>query len=254
MPHRSFTLEEVAAYLHVSEEAIRTLAKQGGIPHVRVGALYRFQQTEIDRWASQRLLGMAPEAMGAFHERSTAKEHDLSARHALIPELMREEGIDGGLAAKTRAKVIRGMVDLADRTGKVWDRESLLAGVEEREALCSTALSGGVALLHPPHHEPYMFEDTFIVLGRTPAPVPFGGPDGQTTRLFFLVCSQEDRIHLHLLARLGMICYHTDALLRLNEAADAREMLEVLVAAEQEVIERSLRRSARPAQQGDFFR
>jgi mannitol/fructose-specific phosphotransferase system IIA component len=112
----------------------------------------------------------------------------------------------------------------------------LLAGVEERENLCSTALSGGVALLHPPQHDPHMFEDTFVVMGRTPNAIPFGGPDGQTTRIFFLVCSQEDRIHLHLLARLGMICYLTDALLQLNEAEDSRSMYKILLDCEAEVI------------------
>jgi len=237
MSHRVFTLEEVAAYLHLEEDAIRLLAKRGEIPCERIGMGLRFRCTDIDRWASQRLLGMDREEVHAFHKRSTIKEHDLSARHALIPELMFANFIDAALSGKTRAKVIRNMVDLADSTGLVWDKEGLLAGIEERENLCSTALSGGVALLHPPQHEPYMFEDSFIVYGRALAPLPFGGPEGRLTRHFFLICSQEDRIHLHLLARVASICHRTEALLLLDEAESKGEMLDILVATEQELID-----------------
>lgn len=236
MSHRVFTLQEVAVYLHLEEEDILLLAKRNEIPHERAGGTLRFRRTDIDRWASQRLLGMSQEEIDDFHRRSTAKHHDLSARHALLPELMYANYIDPELAGKTRAKIIRNMVDLADSTGMVWDKDGLLSGVEERENLCSTALSGGVALLHPPQHEPYMFEDSFIVYGRTLSAVPFGGIDGRTTRHYFLICSQEDRIHLHLLARLAMICHRTEALSRLDLAESKGEMLDILHEAEREII------------------
>ncbi len=241
MPHRLFSLDEVSSYLHIQPDAVRLLAKRGEIPHVQMGGSLRFRQVEIDRWASQRLLGMKPEDMHDFHQCSTAKEHDLSSRRALLPELMRVEYVHAELPGKTKARVLREMVEVADATGKVWDKDGLMQGVEERERLCSTALSGGVALLHPPHHDPHMFEDTFVVLGRSFAPIPFGGPDGCMTRLFFLVCSQEDRIHLHVLARLGMMCYHTDLLLRLNEADSSDEMYGVLIECEQELVAKQLR-------------
>lgn len=237
MSHRVFTLEEVAAYLHLEEDAVRLLAKRNEIPCERIGMGHRFRRADIDRWASQRLLGMDHEEVHDFHKRSTAKEHDLSARHALVPELMFPNFLEPELQGKTRAKIIRNMVELADSTGMVWDTEGLLAGVEERETLCSTALSGGVALLHPPQHEPYMFEDSFVVYGRALAPLPFGGPEGRLTRHFFLICSQEDRIHLHLLARIASICHRTDALLLLDEAETKGEMLDILIAAEQELID-----------------
>ena len=237
MSHLVFTLSEVAAYLHLEEDAVLLLAKRREIPHENAGNTLRFRRAEIDRWASRRLLGMTIEDVHDFHKLSTAKQHDLSSRHALIPELMQPNHIDPELGGRSRAKVIRNMVDLADATGMVWDKEGLLAGVEERENLCSTALSGGVALLHPPQHEPYMFEDTFVVFGRTQSPVPFGGIDGRTTWLFFLICSQDDRIHLHLLARLSMICHRTNALELLTDAESRGEMLDILIAAEQQIIQ-----------------
>jgi PTS system nitrogen regulatory IIA component len=242
MSHLVFTLEELSEYLHLEVDDIRLLVKRNEIPFERIGMGLRFRRQEIDRWASQRLLGMEPDAVHQFHRQSSAKQHDLSSRHALLPELMFPNFIEPELQGKTRAKIIRNMVDLADSTGMVWDRDGLLSGVEERENLCSTALSGGVALLHPPQHEPYMFEDTFVVYGRTPAPVLFGGPDGRLTQHFFLLCTQDDKIHLHLLARLSMICHRTDVLFALTEASGKGHMLDLLIAAEEEIIQTVLSR------------
>ncbi|MFT5122673.1 MAG: PTS system nitrogen regulatory IIA component, partial [Verrucomicrobiales bacterium] len=171
-----------------------------------------------------------------FHQASTAKMHDLSAEHALIPDLMQPSYIQAELPARTRGSVIRGMVALADKTDLLLTPEDLQTSVEEREALCSTALTGGFALLHAHVHEPWMFEDSFIALGRTVSSIPFGSPDGQTSNLFFLVCSQDDKIHLHMLARLSMLAYHTSVLLELNEAETAEDMYEALVTAELEVL------------------
>jgi nitrogen PTS system EIIA component len=112
----------------------------------------------------------------------------------------------------------------------------LLTSLEARERLCSTALAGGVALLHPRNHEPYMFDDSFIVVGRTVQAVPFGSPDGATTDLFFLVCCQDDQIHLHVLARICMMAHHTSVLLEMREAPDAGAIYHALVASEEEVI------------------
>jgi PTS system nitrogen regulatory IIA component len=236
MSHRILTLAEASDYLHLSESDLNLLVKRDEIPFRQQAGQVVFPRNELDRWASTRLLGMSDDDVHAFHTQSTAKVHDLSARHALIPELMQTAFIEPELEGKTKPKIIHNMVDLADRTGMVWDRDGLLAGVREREELCSTALSGQAALLHPPHHEPYMFEDSFICLGRSRQPILFGAEDGSTTRFFFLICSQEDRIHLHLLARISMICYRSEALAQLAEATDASQMLDILIAAEAEVI------------------
>ena len=46
-----FTVEEVAAYLKVTERSIYTLLTKKEIPAFKVGGAWRFRMDEIDAWA-----------------------------------------------------------------------------------------------------------------------------------------------------------------------------------------------------------
>ena len=192
-------------------------------------------EKDLDAWASQRILGLSRQRLASYHRDSSARMHDLSQKHAIITELLRPECVEPALASKTKPSVLSDMVALAERTGLVVYAEELLASLEERERLCSTGLPGGLALLHPRHHDPYTFADSFLALGRTVHPIHFGAPDGDPSDLFFLVCCQDDRIHLHVLARLCAMCMQTRMIALLREAPDAPAMRGVVVKAEEEV-------------------
>lgn len=237
VPHRIFNLYEVADYLRLTRGDVERLVRDNEIPFQRRGEKLVFMRNDIDEWASKRIIGSKK---GEVEERerpsSRAKSHNLDKQHAIIPELLRVDVINPALKSKTKSSVITDMVALADKTGLLLQKTELIKSLKEREQMCSTALAGGIALLHPRTHQPYMFEDSFLVLGRTVQPIPFGSPDGMTTDLFFLVCCQEDKIHLHVLARLCVLCYQTTMLLDLREAESAEEMYNLLIRAEQEII------------------
>lgn len=236
MPHREFNLDEIADYLHVTKGNVEQLVRRKEIPFVIKGGRTIFRRDEIDSWASRRILGLSDSQLTDYHKTSSTRAHDLSAKHAIIPELIKPGYIEPNLRSKTKSSVIRDMVEVAERTELLNYPDDLLAGIQEREQMCSTALAGGMALLHTAKHEPYMSEDTFIVLGRTVQPIPFGSPDGRTTDIFFLLCAQDDRTHLHILARICMISYHTSLLMDLREADEATAMRDILLKAEQEII------------------
>jgi excisionase family DNA binding protein len=230
------TTEELADYLHVSASDVERLLRESDIPKEERGGRLAFRRSEIDAWASQRILGMPDRRLDAYHEKTMRGTQKVLENDALIPELLRRSYINLELTSKTRASALRDMVALAETTGNVNDPRELLTSVEAREALCSTALPGGIALLHARNYDPYRFERSFIVLGRTIQTVPFGSPDGGSTRLFFLICCQDDRIHLHTLARLCLIAMKTDILSQLYEVPDADAAYDALVAAEQVVL------------------
>jgi nitrogen PTS system EIIA component len=236
MPHRTFGLEEVARYLHLSSADVERLVKDQDIPCERHGPRLVFRKVDIDAWASQRILGLEGRRLAEYHQKSSHDTEHIVAHGAIMPEMIRPEFIEPAMPAKTKASVLRQMTVLAERTGRVCDPTSLLEGLEAREELCSTGVPGGLALLHARNPESYLFEAPFLALGRTIQQIPFGSPDGQPTNLFFLIGCPDDRMHLHTLARLCLMAQKTDLLVDLRQAPDASTMCDSIIAAEQAVL------------------
>jgi PTS system nitrogen regulatory IIA component len=247
MPYRTFDLAEAADYLHLTCGDVEQLMKTTGIPYERRGGRVVFLRGELDAWASQRILGLPPKRLVDYHQKSTRGTRAVFGRDALIPELLEPGFIDAALTSRTKKSVIRDLVAFAEKTGRVLDPAGLLASVEAREELCSTGLPGGFALLHCRNHQSFRFENSFIVLGRTVQAIHFGSPDGRPTWLFFLICCQDERIHLHALARLCLLAQKTDVVARLFSAPDAAAMYTALVSAEQAVLAVAKPAAAGPA-------
>ncbi len=236
MPYRTLDLPQAAAYLHLTCGEVEQLMRTADLPHVQRGGRVVFVRGDLDAWASQRILGLPPKRLADYHRQSTRGTRSVFGGDALIPELMQAEYIEAALQSRTKQSVIRDLVAFAEGTGRVLDAAELLGSIEEREALGTTGLPGGLALLHCRNHQPYRFEGSFIVLGRTVQAIHFGAPDGRPTWLFFLICCQDERIHLHTLARLCLLAQKTDLIGRLYEAPDAAAMYACLVAAELAVL------------------
>lgn len=235
MPHQTLSVNEVAEYLHISVRDVQQLVRAHEIPHEKAGDRIVFRKNEIAAWASQRILGFKDKELATYHRSSSAASRVHPDHDLILPSLIKPSFIQAELPARTRAAAIRGMIKLAERTDLLNTPEDLLESVREREELCSTALRGGFALLHPRHHDPYMYEEPFVVFGRTVNPVPFGAPDGDTTDLFVLICCDDDRLHLHALARLSTILAHESVREDLRQAATSDEIHGILLRAEQEL-------------------
>jgi excisionase family DNA binding protein len=240
MPHRLFNVEEVAAYLHLAADDIERRVKNQEIPFEKRGARVVFRKSDIDMWASQRILGLPERRLADYHQQSTRgiRDREILPQDAILPQMLELGAIDSAMTAKTKASVLRDLVALAGKTWQVCDPKELLASLEAREGLCSTAVPGGLALPHPRFQQPYLFESSFIVVGRPIQEIHFGAPDGRPTDLFFLICCQDDRIHLHTLARLCLMALKTDLIAQLRQAPDAVAMRDSLIAREQEILAR----------------
>ena len=236
MPYRLLDVDGVANYLHLTPADIEQRVKNREIPFEKRGNRIVFRQSEIDAWASQRILGLSGQQLAVYHQKSTRHARKILPHETILPEMLRSGAIASAMTSKTKASVLRDLVALAEKTGNLNDPKTLLASLEAREALCSTAVPGGFALPHPRSHEPYLFATSFIVVGRPVQEIHFGAPDGQPTHLFFLICCQDDRLHLHTLARLCLIAQKTKLLDQLREAPDAETMRHSIIAAEQEVL------------------
>ena len=54
------TIEEVAKYLRVSERTVYDWAQKGEIPSGKIGTVWRFKKSEIERWVNERLSSNRP--------------------------------------------------------------------------------------------------------------------------------------------------------------------------------------------------
>jgi len=236
MPYRTLSLDEVAQYLHLTREDVAQRVKYNEIPHEKRGRRVVFFKDKIDVWASQRVLRLPGPRLAEYHRKSTRDTREILPHQAFLPDMIQPGFIAPAMPAKTKSSVIRELVALAESTGLVCNPRDLVASLEAREALCSTGMPGGFALLHPRLPDPYLFERSFIVLGRTFQEIPFGAPDAQPTWLFFMICCQDDRLHLHTLARLCLMARNTDALDQLRQAPNGASMHAALIAAEEQAL------------------
>ena len=236
MPYQLLNLEEVAAYLHLTSADVERRVKDREIPFEKRGGRVLFNKRDIDAWASQRILGLPEQRLEEYHRKSTHGTREFLPQEAILPEMLGRGAVNSAMTSKTKSSVLRDLVALAEKTGQLTDPKELLESLETREELCSTGLPGGLAVPHPRFHQPYLFASSFIVVGRPIQEIHFGSPDGQPTDLIFLLCCQDDRIHLHTLSRLCMMALKTEMLSQLRAAPDATAMRECIIAAEQEVL------------------
>ncbi|MGA2243789.1 MAG: PTS sugar transporter subunit IIA [Verrucomicrobiota bacterium] len=236
MPYQLLNVEAAADYLHLTPADIEERVKNGEIPFEKRGERVVFRKSEIDAWASQRILGFPSQRLAVYHERSTRHTREFLPNEAILPGMLAAGAVASAMTSKTKASVLRDLVDLADKTGQLNDTKTLIESLAAREELCSTALPGGFAVPHLRSQEPFLFESSFIVIGRPIQEIFFGAPDGEPTNLFFLLCCQDDRLHLHTLARLCLIALKTGVLEQLRAAPDAHAMHAAVLAAEQEIL------------------
>jgi len=236
MPFQLLNLQAVAEYLNLPLQEVEQKVKDQEIPFEKRGDRIVFRKSQIDAWASQRILTLSAERLTAYHQQSTRSARKVLPLETMLPDMLAAGAIASAMTSKTKSSVLHDLVALADKTGKLNDPKTLLESLEAREELCPTAMPGGFALPHPRTPEPYLFETSFIVVGRPVQEIHFGAPDGEPTNLFFLICCQDERLHLHTLARLCLIALKTNILGQLREAPDAHTMREALIAAEQEIL------------------
>lgn len=234
MPRTDFTIETLAVHLHLTPQQVARLADRGKLPGRKVAGRWRFSRAEIHHWMERRI-GLSDEGelieVEDVLDRSGAENEEEISIGALIPL----EAIAIPLTARTAGSVIRAMVDLAARTGLLWDPEKMAEAVRSREEMHPTALENGVALLHPRRPMAAILDQPLITLGRTDAGISFGGSGGSLTDVFLLICSTDDRGHLRTLARLSRLITAPDFLDQLRQTADAKAAHELIVRAETEL-------------------
>lgn len=234
MSHEVMNLKQAAEHVHLEVNVLKHVAQRGEIEAVKRGDDWYFEHRVLDEWAQRNLLAVGEKDLKAQH-RVMMDEHRRADKNDWgVSELFSVDTIDLSVTAKAKAGIIRDMTDIAERGGKVYDIEGLFKELVAREEAASTAIGEGVALLHPRFHDPYMFEESFIAYGRSERPIFFGAADGEGTRHFFLICSTDHEVHLHILARLAILAHGTDMMEKLDAVETAEDVIGVIRECESE--------------------
>ena len=232
MSHEDFDVEELARYLHFTPQQIEKLANRGKIPGRRVGGDWRFSPAEVHEWMEERI-GLFDEEALIDVEGKLKKSAGGGSEYPEIQlsDLLRVDVIAKPLEGRTRNSVISAMTDLGVNVGLLWDGPKMADAIRAREAMQSTALDAGVALLHPRRPMPGILAEGFVALGITPNGIPFGG-SRRLTDVFFLLCSVDDRSHLRTLARISRLVTEESFLDELRDASGPAEVGDLIKARE----------------------
>ena len=127
------TIEEVASYLRVSERTVYDWAQKGEIPSGKIGTVWRFKKSEIERWVNERL---------SPNSRLAPANTTIQIKNILSPSRV----IFINQATKNDA-----LTELAANLGQApqvkFERE-LQSEILKREELMSTAIGRGIAIPH----------------------------------------------------------------------------------------------------------
>lgn len=217
-----FDLPSLAIYLGRPVEQVRRLAERGKLPGRRVGGQWRFDRAEIFHWLEAHIGSADPAGLRALEDLLAEGEGATPA--IALADRLPAEAIWIGCGARTRTSLIRDFCELAARAGWIWDPETFSAAVLAREALHSTALENGVALLHPRRPLPQAIAEPFLALALTSSGIAFGGPRGTLTDVFFLIASASEPDHLQVLARLSRLICQPGYLDRLRQCVTPVEV------------------------------
>jgi nitrogen PTS system EIIA component len=233
MPFSDFDVTGLSRYLHLSPQQVNKLADRGKLPGRKVSGVWRFSKSDIHHWLETRI-GLSDESElveveSVLDKAATAVEEEIR-----IADMLPLEAIAVPLQSRTRNSVIDGMTELAAATGWLWDVQEMAEAVKAREAMHSTALENGVALLHPRRPMAKILAQPFLAFGSTMGGIPFGG-EGALTDLFFLICSTDDRGHLRTLARLSRVLASPGFLDALRQSPDARAVRQLIAETEEKL-------------------
>lgn len=126
------TIEEVAHYLRVSERTVYDWAQKGEIPSGKIGTVWRFKKSEIERWVNERLTA------------SPSVPSDLSS---LVSNILSPERIVY-MNHSTKHDALVELSKVLATAPQIKDGRELESEILKREALMSTALGRGIAIPH----------------------------------------------------------------------------------------------------------
>ncbi len=215
MDEEILTIEEVAKYLRVSERTVYDWAQKGEIPAGKIGTVWRFKKSEIEKWVNDRLSSSA---------RLSTPTMTVQVKNILSPDRI----IFIDQSSKRDA-----LVELAaalSTAPQVKFAKELETEILKREELMSTAIGRGIAI---PHARISSVTDLVMAVGICKNPVlDFETIDDQPVRLLIMIAAayNQHSYYLQTLSHLSSKLKDTKLRDSLLNASSAQEAYKLLIA------------------------
>ena len=228
MAEEDFDLESLAKYLNLSPDKVRRMADREQLPGRRIGGGWKFSRAEIHHWFETKIGTADEKELVEVQKVLTPNPATSDKNSEEITTLLSIERIALPLVARTKNSVIEKICEFASLSGALWQPEDMADALRRREELHPTALENGVALLHPRRPRPSFFGEPFLALGITSSGIPFGGPRGCLTDIFFLIASADEASHLRTLASLSRLVQQNELMSQIRGAEASADVWHLL--------------------------
>lgn len=213
------TLKELAEYLRVNERTILRMLKTGQIQGAKIGGQWRFNGGQIDKvFFPNSPLGEEDVPLNAL----TQSQIDIP-----VSRMLNEDRVNLDLQGNSVDDVISELVMPKVFSTLVLDINDLKEKCLARETLLSTGVGNGIAVPHPRDPIPTLRAPGCVIVGRSSKGVDFKAADGKPVKLFFLVCSQNIELHLHMMGCMARMLGNHDFI---QECLKAKEKTDVVKA------------------------
>jgi len=165
------TIEEVANYLRVSDRTVYDWAQRGEIPAGKIGTVWRFKKSEVEKWVNERLSSSA----------GRKKDDIVQVKNILAPNRVIF------ISQTSRHDALVELATALSSAPQVKRSDELVSEILKREDLMSTAIGRGIAI---PHVRLSSVTDLVMAVGVCKTPVTDFQPiDDMPVSLLFMIAA-----------------------------------------------------------------
>ena len=165
------TIDEVANYLRVSDRTVYDWAQRGEIPAGKIGTVWRFKKSEVEKWVNDRLSSSD----------KRIKDDVVQVKNILAPNRVIF------ISQTSRHDALVELANTLSSAPQVKRSDELVSEILKREELMSTAIGRGIAI---PHVRLSSVTDLVMAVGVCKTPVTDFQPiDDMPVSLLFMIAA-----------------------------------------------------------------
>lgn len=207
------TIEEVAKYLRVSERTVYDWAQKGDIPAGKIGTVWRFKKSEIEKWVNDRLSSSL----------RTENNQVIQIKNILSPERI------VFLNHETKHDSLVELAEVLATAPQIKDAGELKQQILKREELMSTAIGRGMAI---PHVRLSSVTDLVMAVGISKCDIiDFQPIDDIPVKLLFMLAAAHNQhsYYLQTISFLSVKLKDSELMTSLLNAKDRIEAYNMLI-------------------------